>query len=96
MMIQMDSPARLGRLFWLFDHDLIAWCGLRMGIHALTQAIFTRRRKTLANALLAYPLTDEQSPTELLYAAGIDPQRRPETLTIEEMGRLADVVSRQH
>jgi 16S rRNA (adenine1518-N6/adenine1519-N6)-dimethyltransferase len=59
---------------------------------ALTQAIFTRRRKTLSNALLAYPLRADQSPTKLLVTAGLDPQRRPETLTLEELARLSDVI----
>jgi 16S rRNA (adenine1518-N6/adenine1519-N6)-dimethyltransferase len=56
----------------------------------LTQAIFTRRRKTLRNAVLAF----EHAPAELLWtalkAAGIDLQRRPETLTIAELARFAD------
>jgi 16S rRNA (adenine1518-N6/adenine1519-N6)-dimethyltransferase len=59
---------------------------------AVTQAIFTRRRKTLSNALLAYALRADQAPTKLLLTAGLDPQRRPETLTLEELARLADVV----
>ena len=58
---------------------------------ALTQAIFTRRRKTLANALLAYGPALKQSPVKMLELVGIDPQRRPETLTIGELARLADV-----
>jgi len=60
---------------------------------SLVQAIFTRRRKTLANALLAYPLKPHQLSTALLRSAGLDPQQRPETLTIEEFARLADVVA---
>jgi 16S rRNA (adenine1518-N6/adenine1519-N6)-dimethyltransferase len=60
---------------------------------SVTQAIFTRRRKTLANALLAYPLKPGQSPAKLLYSAGLDPQRRPETLTLAELARLADAVT---
>ena len=60
---------------------------------SVTQAIFTRRRKTLANALLAYPLKAGQSPAKLLHSAGLDPQRRPETLTLDELARLADVVA---
>lgn len=59
----------------------------------LTQAIFTRRRKTLSNALLAYPMKADQSPSQLLLSAGLDPRRRPETLTLEELARLANVVS---
>ena len=58
----------------------------------LTQAIFTRRRKTIANALLAYPLRAHQSPVETLRAAGVDPRRRPETLTLDDLTRLADLL----
>jgi 16S rRNA (adenine1518-N6/adenine1519-N6)-dimethyltransferase len=61
---------------------------------ALVQAVFTRRRKTLANALLAL---DGRSgppppqPAEALAAAGLDGSRRPETLSIAEFARLADI-----
>jgi 16S rRNA (adenine1518-N6/adenine1519-N6)-dimethyltransferase len=58
---------------------------------AMTQAVFTRRRKTLANALLAYPPTERLRPADALARAGIDGRRRPETLEIEEFVRLADV-----
>ena len=57
---------------------------------ALIQTMFTLRRKMLTNALQAYasgPLT----ASEALALAGIDPQRRPETLDIPEIARLADV-----
>lgn len=63
---------------------------------ALVQAVFTRRRKTLANALLALdgrggpPLP---RPAEALAAAGLDRSRRPETLSIAEFARLADIYS---
>ena len=53
----------------------------------LVQAVFTRRRKTLANALLAFR---ESSPQPALERAGIDGKRRPETLTIAEFARLSD------
>jgi len=58
----------------------------------LVQAVFTRRRKTLSNALLALdggPLT--RRPAEALAAAGLDGSRRPETLSIAEFARLADI-----
>ena len=58
---------------------------------ALTQAIFTRRRKTLANALLAYPPALRVPPAEALARAAIDGRRRPETLDIAELVRLSDV-----
>ena len=59
---------------------------------AVTQAIFTRRRKTLANALLAYPPVTGQPIPKLLETIGLDPQRRPETLTLTELARLAEAV----
>jgi 16S rRNA (adenine1518-N6/adenine1519-N6)-dimethyltransferase len=58
----------------------------------LTQAIFTRRRKTLANALRAHPAAAESVP-QLLAVTQIDGQRRPETLTLEELAGLANAVS---
>jgi len=59
---------------------------------AMTQAIFSRRRKTLANALLAYPPATGLARDGLLASLGIDPQRRPETLSLHELGRLADAL----
>jgi len=58
---------------------------------AVVQAVFTRRRKTLANALLAYAPMARGSAAGALAAARIDGRRRPETLTVEEFARLADV-----
>jgi 16S rRNA (adenine1518-N6/adenine1519-N6)-dimethyltransferase len=58
----------------------------------LVQLAFTRRRKTLANALKTPGLLDAGRPSPLAAAAGIDPGRRPETLTIAEFGRLADLL----
>lgn len=58
----------------------------------LTQAVFSRRRKTVSNALLAYAPAASLGPDTLLAAAGIDGQRRPETLSIAELANLADLV----
>jgi 16S rRNA (adenine1518-N6/adenine1519-N6)-dimethyltransferase len=55
---------------------------------AVVQAVFTRRRKTLANALLAH--TDARAAARALTDAGIDGTRRPETLSVAEFARLAD------
>jgi 16S rRNA (adenine1518-N6/adenine1519-N6)-dimethyltransferase len=58
----------------------------------IVQAVFTRRRKTLSNALLA--LDDGRPPLlrppDALAAAGLDGARRPETLSIAEFVGLAD------
>lgn len=60
---------------------------------AITRAIFTRRRKTIANALQAYTPTSLK-PANALAEAEIEPIRRPETLAIEELARLSDVYAR--
>lgn len=57
---------------------------------AITQAMFTRRRKTLANALLAYDAGAALPPVEAIHRAGLDPVQRPETLAIADIARLAD------
>jgi 16S rRNA (adenine1518-N6/adenine1519-N6)-dimethyltransferase len=62
-----------------------AWFG------RLVSAVFTRRRKTLTNALAAVPAAIP--PARALAAAGIDGGRRPETLSVEEFARLADAYS---
>ena len=58
---------------------------------AMVQAVFTRRRKTMANALLAFPPCGRLPPARALASADIDPIRRPETLSIGEFVRLAGV-----
>jgi len=62
---------------------------------ALVQAIFTRRRKTLSNALGAFHLSRVCPPGRALPLAGLDGRRRPETLSIAELVGLADVFARQ-
>jgi len=57
---------------------------------AVVQAVFTRRRKTLANALLAYRLRSRSAVGEILAVAQLDGARRPETLSVAEFARLAD------
>jgi 16S rRNA (adenine1518-N6/adenine1519-N6)-dimethyltransferase len=59
----------------------------------VVQAVFTRRRKTLANALLAFPPAVAATPARILDAAGIDGARRPETLAVAEFARLADALA---
>lgn len=59
---------------------------------AVAQAVFSRRRKTLGNALLAYGAITPDIAAHAIADAGIDPVRRPETLSIAEFGRLADAI----
>jgi 16S rRNA (adenine1518-N6/adenine1519-N6)-dimethyltransferase len=61
----------------------------------LVAAIFTRRRKTLENALLAYPAlatAGRERIAAVLARAGLDGKRRPETLSLADFVRLADAV----
>jgi 16S rRNA (adenine1518-N6/adenine1519-N6)-dimethyltransferase len=59
----------------------------------IVQAVFTRRRKTMANALLALDegVAPRLRPSEALTAADLDGSRRPETVSIAEFARLADI-----
>jgi 16S rRNA (adenine1518-N6/adenine1519-N6)-dimethyltransferase len=61
---------------------------------AMVQAVFTRRRKTLANALKAFAGAADLAPKVALDQAELDGQRRPETLTIPELVHLADIYAR--
>ncbi len=58
----------------------------------LVRAVFTRRRKTLANALTAYTAPIPFSALDVLARAGLDPGRRPETLDLVEFVRLSDTI----
>ena len=58
-------------------------------------AAFALRRKTLLNALCATFRKERTEVAGWLEAAGIDPMVRGERLTLEEFGRLADVISDQ-
>ncbi len=54
----------------------------------LIKAGFSQKRKTLRNALSGGLRIAPVESEELLCAAGIDPQRRAETLSLEEWGNL--------
>lgn len=56
---------------------------------AMVRSMFTQRRKTLANALAAFAGSHSQRAGDVLRAAGIDPSRRPETLSLQELAALA-------
>jgi 16S rRNA (adenine1518-N6/adenine1519-N6)-dimethyltransferase len=66
----------------------------RMQFASMVTAIFTRRRKTLENALRAYRRDDTGDIDRALRAASIDGRRRPETLDLVEFVRLSDALLR--
>ena len=58
---------------------------------AMVRRMFMQRRKTIANSLASFADELGVSPSDALQRAGIDPARRPGTLEIVEIARLADV-----
>jgi len=61
----------------------------------LVKHSFQKRRKTLHNIVSEFFGVDKAQAAEGLLKLSVDPKRRPETLGIEEFGRIADAFSRQ-
>jgi 16S rRNA (adenine1518-N6/adenine1519-N6)-dimethyltransferase len=61
--------------------------------HVVVRAAFSQRRKMIANALGPALGLGVDAAREALTAAGIDPSRRAETLTIQEFGTLTSQLS---
>jgi 16S rRNA (adenine1518-N6/adenine1519-N6)-dimethyltransferase len=59
---------------------------------AVVRAVFTQRRKTLANALRPVAAARGTDATLVLARAGLDGRRRPEALDLAEFARLAAAV----
>jgi 16S rRNA (adenine1518-N6/adenine1519-N6)-dimethyltransferase len=57
----------------------------------LVRTVFTQRRKTLNNALAPFAEGTGLTAAAALRQAGIDPVRRPQTLQLVEIARLADI-----
>jgi len=56
---------------------------------ALIKAGFSQKRKKLRNSISAGMRQSTDETEKMLHAAGIDPQRRAETLSLEEWGNLS-------
>jgi 16S rRNA (adenine1518-N6/adenine1519-N6)-dimethyltransferase len=54
----------------------------------VVRGVFTQRRKTLLNSLRPIATSSGRSAAQVLERAGLDPSRRPGTLSVEEMARL--------
>ena len=57
----------------------------------MVRSMFTQRRKMIGNALAPFATSRGGDARRALDRASIDPARRPETLQLEELARLADV-----
>ena len=68
--------------------------GDRRAFERLVRGMFTQRRKTLLNALRPVTGLDAAGVRQVLEHVGVDPNRRPQTLTLEEVGRLALALQR--
>ena len=84
------APQVLSALVRLRFHPPLPMVSSPQAFTRIVRAVFTRRRKTLANALRAVDKTGQQSFGPVLEEAGLDGRRRPETLTLAEFARLAD------
>jgi 16S rRNA (adenine1518-N6/adenine1519-N6)-dimethyltransferase len=62
----------------------------RQTFRAMVRAVFSRRRKTLENALLAFAPDSRSLARKALEVAELDGRRRPETLEVTEFVRLSD------
>lgn len=62
---------------------------LRGTFFRLAKAGFSQKRKMLRNALATGMAWSREDSENLLLAAGIDPHRRAETLSLDEWGKLA-------
>jgi 16S rRNA (adenine1518-N6/adenine1519-N6)-dimethyltransferase len=59
----------------------------------MVRSMFTQRRKTLGNALAPFAGSRGHDARAALRRAGIEPSRRPETLQLTELARLADALA---
>jgi 16S rRNA (adenine1518-N6/adenine1519-N6)-dimethyltransferase len=74
----------------LFSRPLIADQHLDV-FFSLAKTAFSHKRKMLHNALSGHPGLGSDGAKEALEQAGIQPDRRAQTLSIEEWGKLVDV-----
>lgn len=61
----------------------------------ITRAAFGQRRKTLGNSLTGVWETSKADVSEILLSVGINPQRRGETLSLEEFIRIVKCMSEE-
>ncbi len=74
----------------LYEQPILPWEQIDP-FFRIAKAAFAQKRKTLANSLAS--VWGKAEAASRLAAAGLDPMRRPQTLTLEEWGRLVAVSS---
>jgi 16S rRNA (adenine1518-N6/adenine1519-N6)-dimethyltransferase len=88
------APKVTSAVVTLRFHPPAADVGDPAAFEALVRGMFTQRRKTLLNALKPLVECDAAALRAVLERGGIDASRRPETLTLEEVARLARDLAR--
>jgi 16S rRNA (adenine1518-N6/adenine1519-N6)-dimethyltransferase len=73
-------------------HPAVADVGDPRTFERVVRGVFLQRRKTLANALKPVASSFGVTVAEMLDPTGVDPSRRPETLTVEEFAALSRAV----
>ena len=76
-------------------HDLDVAIRDEAVFEAMVRSIFTQRRKTLANALRRFAETRGTTARDAIATAALDGTRRPETLQLTELARLAEAFPSQ-
>ena len=61
---------------------------------SVVKAGFSQRRKTLGNCMKNLIGNDKEKVSGILSAAGIDPQRRAETLSLEEFAKITEQIDK--
>jgi 16S rRNA (adenine1518-N6/adenine1519-N6)-dimethyltransferase len=86
------APKVTSALVRLRFRTAVADVGDRPAFAHLVRRLFQQRRKTLLNALRPVVRATSRRPDQVLEQVGLNGSRRPETLTIDEMARLARAV----
>ena len=73
-------------------HPLAADIGDPATFERVVRGVFLQRRKTLVNAFKPVAMSFGQSAPEVIERAGLDPSKRPQVLTLDDMARLARAV----
>ncbi len=68
--------------------------GDRKRFESLVRSLFSGRRKMLSNAVKPFASARGVDAQAVLRAAGLAPTRRPETLDLQDLSRLADAIDR--
>jgi 16S rRNA (adenine1518-N6/adenine1519-N6)-dimethyltransferase len=59
-------------------------------LEKVTKALFSQRRKMIGNSMKSLA----KDPLPILKSVGVDPKRRPETLTLAELAALSESLHR--